>query len=91
LVQSAFVADAYAAAVVGAAVGAYFEQSAVFGYGAVSAYVEVVPYGSESAFPVVSSQLFHRVVGGFFGGGAVQDQEAYGVCSRHVQAAFLSV
>jgi hypothetical protein len=60
--KAAFVADADAVVVVGAAVGADFTQLSVLGEAAVSLDVEVVPDVFESPFSMITAKLIYGVV-----------------------------
>ena len=60
--QSAFVADADAAAVVRSAVGTHLKQMAVLRHLAVAPYVEMITYGAEAPGLMVAQHLFHGVV-----------------------------
>ena len=75
-VESAFVADADAAAVEREAVGTHFEQPAMLRDRAVATDVEVVAYGAETVGAMVAQQPLHRVVVGLAGGRAVEDEVA---------------
>ena len=62
VVETALIADAYAAAVEGSAVGAHLVETAVLGHGAVTADVVVVTHVDESPGEVVLAQLLGGVV-----------------------------
>ena len=87
-VQSTFVAYADGAPVEGTAVGSHFKQPAVLADGSVTADVEVITDGTESAGTMVTHELLHGIIAVTAGGGTVQDNVAYRVGGVHHQSAF---
>ena len=82
-VESALIADADGAAVVGTAVSPYLEQAAMLGQVAVASDVEVIAHGAETAGTMVAQELFGCVVLRTAGGGTVEDEEADALRSVH--------
>lgn len=76
-VESALVADAYAATVVGAAMGTHLKQRPMLGDDAVAADVEVVAHGAKTAQAVIVEQLKGGVVAVFACGGAMYHEPAH--------------
>lgn len=87
-VQPALVADADAATVEGAAVGAHLQQLPVLRHRAVRADVEVVTDGAEAALPVVAQQLPGRIGHRRARGRAVDDEVAHTLSGVHHRAVF---
>ena len=87
-IQSALIADAYAAAVVGTAVGTHLKQTAVLGDDAAAADVEVIAHGAESTPAMVAQQLLFGIVAIGACGRAVYHQPAHAVGLHHHQSGF---
>ncbi len=85
-VESALVAYAYGAAVVGTCVRSHLKQAAVLGHHPGAAYVEVVAHGAETASAVVAQELLHGVVTVGACGCAVDDDVPHAACRRHQHA-----
>jgi len=77
--ETAFIADADAAAVEGTAMGAYLVQAAMSCDGAVTADVEVVAHVDETSGEVVTAQLFGGVRAVLTCRRAVDDEILHGV------------
>lgn len=82
-IETALVADADGAPVVGTGVRPHLQQAAVLGQRAVATEVEVVAHGAEATGAVVAQQPLHGVGTVGARGGAMDDEEADTVRSRH--------
>ena len=82
-IETALVADADGATVIGTAVGAHLEQVAVLRHLAIAANVEVVADGSELACPMVAQHLFDGVVAVLARGGTVDDNPPHRLRAAH--------
>ena len=82
-IETAFVADAYRAAVEGTAVGTHLQQTAVLCDLTVATDVEVIAYGTETTGTVVALQLADGIVLVGTGGAAVQDEVTHAFDALH--------
>ena len=82
-VESTLVADTDRAAIIGTAVSPYLKQTALLGQAAVTADVEVIAHGAETAGTMVVQKLFGSVILCTAGGRTVKDEVADTVWSAH--------
>ena len=87
-IQSALITDADAATIEATGVCSHLQQAAVLRQGAVLSDIEMITYGTEAPFPMVTEHLFRRIVLVTSGGRAVDDEEADRVRSVHHPSAF---
>lgn len=89
-IQSALIADAYAATVPGAAVRTHFQKLAVLGHTSVTTDIKMIPHRAETSRLVVTEQLLGGVIPGGACGAAMNDDIFHGSGGCHHRAVLLS-
>ena len=82
-VETSLIADAYGAAVEGAAVSTHLEQTAVLRNAPVAADVEMIADGAESARLVVAQERLHGIVPVAWRSRAVEHDVPHTFCRHH--------